>query len=278
MYVEQSKSNKVPNYTQQELYQVTQSLKKGKLFGRDKIPPEIPLKWGDKLSTLSLHVMNSIKNSHEIPDQWANVLISTIYKNKGLKKMLVNQRGIFLKLILSKIFEKININRIADNVKRIDLSQAGSRTNRGPADQTFLVRSSIDHSKYLNRPIYLVLYDYSQCFDSLWLDDCLLSLWKIGVQSEILSVIKNINKMCNIVVKTPVGLSEEFTIENIVQQGSVSGGTLCSASTGEVASEIKTGGCQIGKCNIRCLVYVDDIITINNNPEDVYYSHGSHMV
>ena len=177
--------------------------------------------------------------------------------------MLVNHRGIFLKLVLSKIFEKMNINRIADNIKKVDLSQAGSRTNRGTADQTFLLRGIIDHSKYLNRPVYLVLYDYSQCFDSLWLDDCLLSLWNLGVRNEILSLIKDINKRCNIIVKIPVGQYEEFTIENIVQQGSVSEGTLCSASTGEVNAEINFGGAQIGNCNIKCLVYVDDIITVN---------------
>ena len=43
MYVEHSKSVKVPDYSHQELYQVTKNLKKRKAFGRDKIPPEIPL-------------------------------------------------------------------------------------------------------------------------------------------------------------------------------------------------------------------------------------------
>ena len=99
-------------------------------------------------------------------------------------------------------------------------------------------------------------------------------MWKLGVQNEILSLIRDINKKCNIIVKTPIGLTEEFTMENIVQQGSVCGGILCSASTGEVNSEIKLGGSQIGNCNIKCLVYVDDIITVNNTPQDVGYSHS----
>ena len=274
LYLEHSKTMKMPDYSDQELLKVTKNLKKGKSYGRDKIPPEIPLMWGDKLASLTLNVMNHIKNSQKTPEQWTNVLISTIYKNKGLRKMLINHRGIFLKLILSKVFGKLNMNRIEQNVQNIDLSQAGSRQKRGPADQTFLLRGSIDHSKYLNRPIYLVLYDYSQCFDSLWLDDCLLSLWKLGVQNETLNLIRDMNRTCNIVVKTPVGLTEEFRIDDIVQQGSVSGSTLCSASTAEVTSEIKSGGSQIGTCKIKCLVYVDDIITVNNSVADVYHSHG----
>ena len=197
----------------------------------------------------------------------------TLIQEQRVKKMLVNLRGIFLKQVLSKIFGRLNMNRISGNIEKIDLSQAGSRTNRGPADQTFLLRASIDHSKYLNRPLYIVLYDYSQCFDSLWLDDCLLSLWKLGIQSEILYLIKEMNRECNIVIKTPVGLTEEFTVTNIVQQGSVSGGILCSASTGELAGEITTGGTQIGLATIRNLTFVDDIATVNNKTKDVYKSH-----
>ena len=274
LYIEESKQMKEPRYTEGELEKITTQLKKNKAFGRDKIPPEIPMNWGSKLKNLSLNVLNAIKNSQGTPEQWANVLISTIYKNKGSKKMLVNQRGIFLKQVISKIFEKINMNRIDDCINKIDPFQAGSRCERSTADQTFLLRAGIDHSKYLNRPLYVVLYDYSQCFDSLWLEDCLISLWKLGVQSEILSFLYEMNKECNIMIKTPAGLTEEFTVKNIVQQGSVSGSTLCSASTGEVAAEIESGGTQVGSSIIRSLAYVDDIATANNTIKDVYYSHG----
>ena len=138
LYVEESKTKKEPDYSEEELDKVIKKLKKNKSCGRDLIPPEIAMNWGDKLKNLSLSVINSIKSAQRTPNEWANVLISTLYKNKGLRKLLLNQRGIFLKQVLSKIFEKMNMNRIADNVKKIDRTQAGSRTNRSPADQTFL--------------------------------------------------------------------------------------------------------------------------------------------
>lgn len=274
LYVEEAKSVSTPDYTYEELEQVTRKLKKRKASGRDRLPPEIMMNWGHRLETLSLNMLNMIKHSNEIPDQWFDVLISTIFKNKGSKKMLVNQRGIFLKIILSKLFERINMNRIDENTKNIDLCQAGSRTERSPADQTFLLRAAVDHAVYMKKPVYVVLYDYSQCFDSLWLEDSLLSLWKLGVQNDVLSLIRELNKQCNIVVKTPVGTTDEFLVHNIVQQGSVSGGILCSASTGEVQQEIKRGGTQVGTSIIQVLVYVDDIATVNENISDVHYSHG----
>ena len=70
-----------------------------------------------------------------------------------------------------------------------------------------------------------------------------------------------------------MGNTKEFTVQNIVQQGSVCGGILCSSSTGEVADEIQTGGTQIGTSSIKVLTYVDDIATINTETGDVYYSH-----
>ena len=273
LYLLESKKTPEPNYSRKELDRVINNLKRGKTYGRDKIPPEVFIDGGENLKQLLLNIMNQLKSADYIPLQWIQVLIATIYKNKGKKRRLINYRGIFLKQVISKIFEKLNMNRIEVNVDKIDKFQAGARPNRSTADQTFLLRAAIDHSKYLNKPLYITVYDFAQCFDSLWLDDCLLSLHKLGVQSEVLNIIKNLNETCNIVVKTPVGLTDEFEIKSIVQQGSVSGGTLCTASTGEVGNEIRKGGCQIGTSNIRSLTFVDDIAAVNTVLQDTYDSH-----
>ena len=81
------------------------------------------------------------------------------------------------------------------------------------------------------------------------------------------------NSECNITVKTPAGITDEFKVKNVVQQGSVTGGILCSASTGEVNANIPSGGAQIGISNIRSLTFVDDIATINHTLQDTYNAH-----
>ena len=124
--------------------------------------------------------------------------------------------------------------------------EKSSKSNHSPADQTYLLRAASDHCRYVKKTLYIVLYDYTQCFDSLWLSDCLLSLWNLGVRSETLNNIKNLNKVCNIVVKTPVGMTGQAQVTSIVQQGSVSGGVLCSASTAEIIKEDLGRGCQVG--------------------------------
>ena len=277
LYLELSKRSPIPNYDRKELESIYSGLKKGKSPGRDKIPAEIYVNGGENFQKEVITTLNSLKNNMHIPQQWEDILMPTIYKNKGTRKRIVNQRGIFLKQVLSKIFGRLNKNRISPELQNISHFQAGSKTERGPADQTFLLRGQIDHHKYLNKPLILTLYDFEQCFDSLWLEDCLLSLRKLGVQNEILNILYNMNSKCNIMVKTPVGLTEEFTVESIVQQGSVCGGTLCTAATGEVVEEITEGGCQIGELNVKALVYVDDIIAVNRDTQDAYNSHEKIM-
>ena len=75
----------------------------------------------------------------------------------------------------------MNLNKVQKQTDRISKFQAGSWSNRSTADQTLLLRGCIDHAKYLNMTLYFTFYDFQQCFDSMWLEDCLISLWDIGI-------------------------------------------------------------------------------------------------
>ena len=130
-------------------------------------------------------LFNNIKRDG-IPKQWNKVNIKTLYKNKGSKKNLENYRGIFLTEVFSKLMEKYIISESTVPINNISKYQAGSRPNRSASDQLYLIGAVIDHAKYLKRSVYLVLYDFKQCFDSLWLEDCLVSLKNIGVNKELI--------------------------------------------------------------------------------------------
>ena len=55
--------------------------------------------------------------------------------------------------------------------------------------------------------LYITAYDFEQAFDSLWLQDCILSLHALGVPEYILKLIYNLNREAEITVKTPYGLT-----------------------------------------------------------------------
>ena len=187
----------------------------------------------------------------------------TIYKQKGSKKKLKYYRGIFLAILISKIFEKLIKNRIEPNLENINILQAGSRKNRGPADNVFLFRGVMDHFRFTKKTLYVTAYDFQQAFDSLWLEDCILSMRDIGVEKEYLQLIYNLNKRASVTVQTPAGPTPVFQTDPIVKQGTVLGPNLCSSSTGEYCG-LNIGVC-VGDAILSSLVYVDDIIDLSSS-------------
>ena len=187
--------------------------------------------------------------------------------------MLRNHRGIFLTQIIAKLYEKIMISRKKEALDSVSKLQSGSRSKRGSLDNLFLLQSCVDHAKHMNLPLYVTVYDFAQCFDALWLEDCIVSMWNIGVRDETLSTLYNMNKKATIKVKTPVGISEEFVCENIVKQGTVSGPPLCSISTAEYVTHNSVRGFPIGEYCISSMILVDDVANTNTAPDDVIKSH-----
>ena len=217
--------------------------------------------------------MNSIKNTLTIPISWMKVLIVTFYKNKGSRKELKNHRGVFLTAVLSKVMEKLIKKRTNCKLENIDPLQCGGQQNKSTCDSLFLVRATIDHSKYLNRTLYLTFYDYRTCFDSLWLEDCMISLWNIGIDNDMFSLIFKMNESCEATVKTPYGITPPFQCPRIVKQGTVLGGSLCGSSTAELCKEIKHGGAPILNEIIKTVLFVDDSTTANIGFNDTIKSH-----
>ena len=222
---------------------------------------EFLLEAGDGILLPLLDIFNKIKQTKIPPKQWNSVLITIIYKNKGSHKSLVNYRGIFLASVVSKVFERMIKNRIKQFMDKVDYCQAGAKSNRGPPDNTFILNAVIDHCIYIGKSLHITTYDFEQAFDSLWLQDCILSLRKLGVPDYILQLIYNLNKEAVITVKTPQGKTSSAVVSDTVQQGRVLALDLCSCSTAEYCGVNK--GIAIGTCIISSLAFVDDMLDIS---------------
>ena len=69
--------------------------------------------------------------------------------------------------------------------------------------------------------------DFQQCFDSLWAEKVINDLYKAGVTDDKLNLIQKLNETNHIRIKTPAGLSDVETVENIACQGDPWGSTEC---------------------------------------------------
>ena len=134
----------------------------------------------------------------------------------------------------------------------------------------FLLRGAIDNFLYTNSPLAIIFYDFKQCFDRTWLQDCMLCLWNVGVQDELFCLAYKLNEHAKIKVFTPFGETRMFEVNDIVKQEFTLGPILCSISTGEYC---KTERFFIGDTTIGPLGYVDDLESINPTENDVLRSH-----
>ena len=168
------------DFSEGELESVIHSLKNGKSrdtvgFGREIF------KQGGRFLLLSvLEMMNCIKRHNVFPMGWKKMSLQTILtKQNGSMKTLNKYKRIFVVLILSLIFEKLLKNRVTPCLEQNTTPfQTGGAKGKGITENLFILREAIDHSKYLQKKIWITFYVTEKCFDSLWLEDCINSLYE----------------------------------------------------------------------------------------------------
>ena len=95
-------------------------------------------------------------------------------------------------------------NRITPtSMQHMSHFQNGGSKGKGVIDNLSLLRALIDHSKCMDKQLWTTFYDIEKCSDSLWLKDCINSLWDNGIKDDILSLIYYMNVKANVIVKTP---------------------------------------------------------------------------
>ena len=216
-----------------------------------------------------LALFNKIKSENHIPGFIRKADVSTIYKGKGEKCNLDNDRGIFIVSIFRSLIMKMIYKDIYETIDgNMNDSQIGSRKGKKIINHIWVINSIISDtlSSKKKKSIDLQIYDYKQCFDCLWLEECLNDMYAGGLKDNKFNLIHNANSNVEIAVKTPVGKTGSGTIENVVLQGDVFGPMLCSKQVDlfgkECLEEEKYNYLYKGEVKIPPLSMVDDVICI----------------
>jgi len=140
--------------TEEELENVIKSLKVKKAEDYYGMKNEYIKYGGDQLKKSLLTILNEVLVTRTVPKRWSKMKIKSIYKNKGDRSDMANQRGIFLTSVTSKIFEKILLIRNKEIIEQeMSPFQGGGRRGRGIQDHLFTVRAIIDESRYFGRDL-----------------------------------------------------------------------------------------------------------------------------
>ena len=236
------KSVKSEPWSESQLDKVLSSLKNNKSRDPHGLINELfkPGVIGSDLKLSLLTMLNQIKGNCHIPNfmQWANIV--SLYKGKGEKMELENERGIFIvsifrsmlmKLIYQDKYEEIDSNMSDSNV--------GARKKKNIRNHIFIINGIIHDvlSSKKKKAIDIQIMDYRQCFDSMWLEETMNDLFEAGVNDDNLALIYEANKEVQVAVKTPNGLTQRKPIKEIILQGDVFGPIECSVTVDTYGKE-----------------------------------------
>ena len=267
-----AKSNKSDPWTMEDLVSILNELKGGKArdpngWANELFTNEVA---GKSLKISMLKLFNKMKEENYIPEFIQNADITTIYKGKGDKHNLDNDRGIFLvstfRSILMRLIYRDKYSKIEKNMSD---SQVGARRQKSVRNHIWILNGIIQDvlNSKTKKPIDVQLYDYKQCFDSLWLNECLNDLYDSGVQDDQLALLYDINSHVRVAVKTPVGRTIRKSIYNVITQGDNFGPILCSNQVDTIGKECLNEGKYLyryrGEVEIPPLSMVDDLLCVS---------------
>ena len=137
-----------------------------------------------------------------------------------------------MKLIYNQNYQKIDKNMSDSNI--------GGRKGKGCRDHIFVINGIIHHqlAKKVKKPLCIQIYDYTQMFDSMSLEEAMNDLYDVGVQDDTLALLYEANKSIKFSIKTPSGeLTEEQTLDSVVLQGDTWGPALASNQVDTIGKE-----------------------------------------
>ena len=166
--------------------------------------------------------------------------ISAIYKGKGSKNDLNNERGIFIVSTFRAILMKLLYNdKIGTIENHMSTSQVGGRKNTNVRNHVWVLNGVIQD--VLNRreaePIDVQILDIKQCFDALWPEECWSDLYEYGFQDNTINLLYDGSLNNQIAIMTPVGITERKEVKKTVMQEDIWGPSLCATSIDSIGKE-----------------------------------------
>ena len=191
-----------------------------------------------------LLMMNKIKENLYIPDVMKIANISTVPK-KGSRLDLQNERGIFRCSVLRCILMRMIYNSKYDIIdSNMSDSQMGGRKQKGCRFNIFILNGiihEVSRSKK-KKPVLIQIYDYSQMFDSINLQEAISDMYDAGMEDDYLALLYYANHEIFMSVKTDNGLTDRQTIKDIVLQGDTWGSLFASVQVDSIAKECVKAG------------------------------------
>ena len=170
------------------------------------------------------HCYESIKHtlqSEAMPTSWTEGYISTLHKN-GDQLDPNNYRGLTISNCIGKLITKLLNKRLLnwlENNGIIEVNQIAFLPKRRTSDHLLVLKTSIDSYKSKRKAVYMCFVDLSKAFDTVNHTFMIYKLYKTGLSSKFINIVKSLYTNMQAYVKTKRGYTERFPVEVGTRQG-----------------------------------------------------------
>ena len=215
---------------------------------------------GEPMVDLVMPVITAFWMEEAIPAQWNQGIITNIWKGKGDREKMENQRGITVSSSIGTIIEEI-INRRLLKTIEISQAQAGGQKGASTTDHVFILRNVIEISKKEGRHMIISFFDVKKAYDRANMDDMLYILHKSGFSGKIWRLTRLLNVELTARVKTKAGLTREIKRETGGKQGGKLMVPMFAKTMDTAADDLceEDLGIKIDGQSIPALIFMDDL-------------------
>ena len=208
----------------------------------------------DSLKTL-LNIYNNIWVSGDFPECWREATIIPIAKPGKDPTNPSNYRPIALTSCVCKTFERMINNRLVyfleyNNI--ITPFQSGFRKNRSTIDQIIRLETVVREAFVKREHAVAVFFDLEKAYDTTWKYGIMKDLHQAGLRGRMPYFISNFLSDRKFAVRVGTRLSDLYSQEEGVPQGSILSVTLFSLKINSIVKCVTP--------SVECSLYVDDFL------------------
>ena len=147
-----------------------------------------------------------------------------------------------------------------------------SRANDHVLTLKTLVNKHVTDQK--GKKLYACFVDFQKAFDSVWHEALFRKLENIGINGNLINIIKNIYQLTQCAVKINGKSTKCFKYEKGVEQGNPLSPILFNLFMNDIFEAVKNDSFITldGQTKIDALMYADDLIILASSPEELQKS------
>jgi hypothetical protein len=236
---------------QWEVVAAKQSMSNGGTSGEDEMTPAMINAAGEPMEEALTAMFNVCWAEGKLPERWGKARVRMLYK-MGKISDVGNYRGISLLSVLSKLYEKVCMNRLwAVMMQRTDgqgiqPEQLGFNPNNCGSDAIYGLVEGMKYSR--NKGMYVVVAscDISKAYPKMHRGHMLELARKAGAEDRLLQAIAATYDGNTSAVLTSVKgvASAEYPVKDGLREGAVLSPTLFNIYIAELFRKLKSGGAK----------------------------------